>query len=333
MHPTVSSVDPDAGLMGAKVPLTVAPAAGRMQLFRLMAGAVILGPTIGAAAAIGLALATRHVAAVALVAFGIAYCLTTLGVTIGFHRYFSHRAFRTSRAVEVLFVVLGSCALQGTLLYWVSTHRRHHQFSDTPDDPHSPHFSQDGQCGGFKGFWHGHVGWMFASRVANPVRFAPDIIRDPLIFELQRHYWWWATLGLLLPPAVAAAMGQGPQVILETFLWAGPVRIVLLHHVSWAVGSFSHLYGARPFDTGDHSANNFWVALLGFGEGLQNNHHAFPRAAVHGLEWREPDLSGLVIRALAACKIIGDLHAPTPEAIRARRDALAFSHTRSEHHG
>lgn len=302
-----------------RIPLIITLPDSRLRLLRAAATAVVIGPLIGTVLAAGLAVWRGGVSAPALVALAITYCATTLAVTVGFHRYFSHRSFRTARAMEVLFVVLGSAALQGTLLYWVSQHRRHHQFSDSSLDPHSPHYCADGPHSGFRGFWHGHVGWMFARQISNPVRFAPDIIKDSLIFQLQRHYWAWALALLLLPPAIVALAGADSWTIAETFLWAGPVRIFLLHHVSWAVGSISHLYGARPFDTGDHSANNFWVALFGFGEGLQNNHHAFPRAAIHAFQWREPDFSGVVIRGLAALGVVWDLNRPTPALIAARR--------------
>ena len=302
--------------------LTITPSAASVRSTRLIAGAVVAGPVLGAVAAVGLAFARGGISTFALVAFALAYLLSTLGVTLGFHRYFSHRSFETSRALQAIFVVLGSTALQGPLLYWVSTHRRHHAFSDRPEDPHSPHVEAAGASGGVRGFWRSHVGWLFARQVTNPVRFAPDLLRDRLIFGLQRRYAVWAALGLALPPMLAWAATRSGWTMLETFLWAGPVRLVILHNASWAVGSVSHLVGARPFRTDDHSANNVWVALVAFGEGLQNNHHAFPRAAVHGLRWHEPDLTGLVVRLMAALGLIWELHQPAPAAVDARRRTL-----------
>ena len=301
------------------LPLTLRPPPARLRLIRLVVSIVMVGPLAGAAAALLLAL-RRGVPAEAIAALLVSYVLTTLGVTIGFHRFFAHKAFRTSRPMQMLFVALGSMAMQGSLLYWVSTHRRHHQYSDTPDDPHSPHFRGGRESGGLAGFWHGHLGWMFDSRMTNAIRFAPDIVRDRMIFDVQRRYGLWVALGLLAPPGLyAAAGGRDLWTALAVFLWAGPLRVMLVHHASWAVGSLSHMYGRRPFETGDRSANNFWVALFAFGEGLQNNHHAFPRSARHALKWWEPDLSGVVIDLLETAHLIWDVHHPSTAAIAARR--------------
>jgi stearoyl-CoA desaturase (Delta-9 desaturase) len=301
-----------------KVPLVVTFPGPRLWPVRLLAAAVVLAPTLGTAAAVGLAL-VRGVTAAELVSCAVMYAVTILALTIGFHRYFSHRTFSTSRAVQILFVILGSAGLQGPLIYWVSTHRRHHQFSDTTDDPHSPHFDRNGRLEGLGGFWQGHMGWLFARDISNPIRFAPDIISDRLIFAVQRRYWTWAVLLLALPPAIAYGITRDPWQTLGVFLWAGPVRILLVHHVSWAVGSFSHIWGSRPFPNRDRSANNWWVAVFAFGEGLQNNHHAFPAAAHHGLRWGEPDFSGLVIDTMEALGLVKDVNRPSREAIAERR--------------
>src|SRR5262249_8573974 len=157
----------------------------------------------------------------ALIGFAVTYAVSTIGVTLGFHRYFAHRAFRTSRAMEVVFVILGSCALQGPLLYWVATHRRHHQFSDGPGDPHSPHVMGVRPLRGGVGLWHGHVGWMFGREVTNAGRFAPDILRDRRIFTLQRYYLVWAALFLLVPGIVGGLITNSFYGGLETLLWAG----------------------------------------------------------------------------------------------------------------
>lgn len=301
--------------------LTVTPPPARTRLIRTVTAAVIIGPGIGCIAAV--ALAIRYgVSAAAIVEFVVAYVLTTLGVTLGYHRHFTHRSFRTSRAMQAVFVVLGANALQGSLLYWVSTHRRHHQFSDTADDPHSPHNRGGQSLGPLDGFWHGHIAWMFSRDVTNAMRFAPDILRDPFVFALQSRYGLLALIGLVLPALVGGLWSGTAYGALEMFLWSGPVRLLAVHHASWAVGSISHLYGQRPFDTGDHSANNFWVALFAFGEGLQNNHHAFPRAARHAFRWWEPDLSGLVIAGLERARLIWDVNRPTPAQLTAaRRDS------------
>ena len=168
------------------------------------------------------------------------------------------------------------------------------------------------------------IGWMFSGEMTNAVRFAPDILRDRRIFTLQRYYLLWAAIVLVIPGVVGGLGTHSVYGGIEAFLWAGPVRLLLVHHASWAVGSISHLYGARPFPLPDQSANNFWVAVLAFGEGLQNNHHAFPRAAHHGFRWWEPDLSGLVINGLERIGLIWDVNRPSAAALaHRRRSAIA----------
>lgn len=304
------------------IPMTIRPAPARMKAMRAIAGAVVFGPAVGTVAAIVMAVMSRGVSTAALAAFAALYVVSMLGITMGFHRYFAHRAFRAGRVVEALCIVAGSAALQGPLLFWVSTHRNHHLFSDTAEDPHSPHFVNGAVAGYWRGLWRGHIGWMFAPELANPVRFGPDIVRDRWIFALQQRYWLWASLALAAPPLIALAFGASASRALEVFLWAGPVRLFVAHHASWAVGSISHISGRRPFATGDRSANNFLVALLAFGEGLQNNHHAFPRAARHRVEWWEPDFTGHVIDMLAFCGVLRDVNRVGCEEIRMRRRSL-----------
>jgi stearoyl-CoA desaturase (delta-9 desaturase) len=315
----MTAIEPPAARAAPESAVVVSPPPARLRIIRMVAIAVVVGPVLGTLLAVALASRTGGVHPAALLAAAVAYALSTLGVTIGFHRYFAHRAFRTGLLMQAVFVILGSCALQGPLLFWVATHRRHHQFSDTPDDPHSPHYRDAHPIGGWPGFAHSHLGWMFSASLTNAIRFAPDIIRDRRIFELQRHYVVWALLGLALPPASVGLATGDAWAAAQAFLWAGPVRMLLVHHASWAVGSLSHMYGARPFDTGDRSANNYWVAVFAFGEGLQNNHHAFPRAAHHGLFPGEPDLSGLAIDGLEAIGLVTDVRRPSADAIAARR--------------
>jgi len=322
-QPAAPSLQPATRSAGASASLTIAPSPADLRGIRAIAVLVVAGPFLGTIAAVALAIHRGGVSATALAVFVVSYMISTLGVTVGFHRHFSHRSFKTSPAMQAVFVVLGSTALQGPLVYWVSTHRRHHLFSDTAQDPHSPHMGRQGVSGGIVGFWRSHVGWMFDSQITNPLRFAPDILLDRRIFDLQRRYLYWAVGGLLVVLVLGAVLTRTWIGTLEVFLWAGLVRLFVLHNASWAVGSVSHLTGDRPFDTGDHSANNFWVALFAFGEGLQNNHHAFPRAAVHGLRWREPDMSGAVVRLLLATGLIWDANQPSAGEVAAKREARA----------
>lgn len=314
-----AALDPVLPQIG-KVPptLVVQPAAAARRSLHLIAGVTVIGPFVGTLLA--LALALRYgVSGSALAIGAVMFVLTALGISAGFHRYFTHRSFRTSRPFAVALLVLGSMAMQGSLLYWTATHRRHHQYSDTPDDPHSPHHDGGTALGWWRGLWHGHIGWMFASEVTNAMRFAPDIIRDRWVFNLQKHYLALAGLGLVLPAIAGALLTGTAYGALEGFLWGGPVRLLVVHHANWAVGSLSHMRGSRPFATDDHSANNLLVAIISFGEGLQNNHHAFPSSARHALRWWEPDLTGRLLGALSRVGLVWDLKHPSATAMAGRR--------------
>jgi stearoyl-CoA desaturase (Delta-9 desaturase) len=303
-----------------RVPPTVRPAPARLRLIRLVTATVIIAPVIGTMIALWLAVA-NGVATTSLAASAIGYGITILGITLAYHRYFCHGAFKTSPAMQVAFVIAGSMALQGSLLYWVSTHRRHHQFADAVGDPHSPNVTEHGPLGPWSGVWHAHIGWMFAREMTNAIRYAPDIVRDPFVFRVQQLYPLWAALGILLPTAVLGLIGRSWYSALEAFLWVGSVRVFLAHNATWSVGSISHRYGRRPFATGDQSTNNMLAAVIAFGEGLQNNHHAFPTAAHHAFHWWEPDLTGWLISALDHVGLIWDVKHPTAQALAARRRA------------
>jgi stearoyl-CoA desaturase (delta-9 desaturase) len=311
-------VGENAAAASRDLPIAVVLRPSARHVIRVIAAVVVGGQVIGTIAALWLAV-VYGVSIVSLMLFFVLYVWTTLSVTIGFHRHFAHRSFRTTRWMRGVFVIGGSMAYQGPLVYWVSTHRRHHQFSDVPGDPHSPHLHSGGVRGWWLGFWHSHVGWLFAPDISNAPRFVPDILSDPHVFRMQQRYIVWALLGLALPAVVGLLASGTAYGALEGFLWGGPVRLFVVSNVSWAVGSVSHLWGRRPFETHDHSANNFWVSLLAFGEGLQNNHHAFPAAARHAFHRWEPDLSGWVIGHLERLGLIWDLKHPTPAAIEHKR--------------
>jgi stearoyl-CoA desaturase (delta-9 desaturase) len=301
--------------------IAVQPAPSAVRTLKLIAGATVVGPFVGTVLAIGLAFA-YGVSATALVLFAVMVTLSSLGISIGFHRMFAHRGLQTSRPMRILLVILGSMAMQGSLLYWVATHRRHHQFSDTELDPHSPHFKGEHQLGYWGGLWHGHIGWMFASEVSNAARFYPDMLRDKEIFRLQQRYLTWAVLGLLIPAAIGFGVSGGSLYgALEGLLWGGAVRLAFVHHAFWAVGSICHLHGRRPFETRDQSANNYLVALLSFGEGLQNNHHAFPTSARHGMRWWEPDIAGWTIVLGKKLGVFWEVKHPSPAQIENKRVA------------
>jgi stearoyl-CoA desaturase (delta-9 desaturase) len=233
--------------------------------------------------------------------FGIMYLATGLGVTVGFHRLFTHRSFQTKPWVRGTFAALGSVAIEGPVISWVADHRKHHAFSDQEGDPHSPHVDHGhGWRGALRGLLHAHVGWLFIhTQRGNKERYAPDLMKDPQIRFVDRTFLWWALGGLVPVPFVLGfVIGGSVHAGLTGILWGGLVRMLVLHHVTYSINSLCHFFGRRRFETGDESRNLAWLAPLSFGEAWHNNHHAFPTSAEHGMRRWEIDPSALVIRAL-----------------------------------
>jgi stearoyl-CoA desaturase (Delta-9 desaturase) len=273
-------------------------------------------PAIGFAIALYL-MFTGRVTALDYALFAVFYSIQTFGVGIGFHRYLAHKSFKTSRFFEGVLMITGSMALEGPVLFWVSTHRRHHRFSDEEGDPHSPNLSGPGLLGKLKGLWYAHIPWMFSDQESRATVFAPDVVRDRRLYYYNRTYPVWALASLILPALVGFAIGGLPAAF-SGFVFGGLARVFLANQAAWCVGSISHMIGSRPFLTKDDSANNWPVAILTFGEGLQNNHHAFPGAYRHAMRWWEPDLSGWVIALLARAGIVWDLKMPDRTKINSK---------------
>lgn len=245
------------------------------------------------------------------------YLASMLGVTIGFHRLFTHRSFQTYAPIQCLFGVLGSMSLQGPLLDWVGRHRLHHQHSDKDGDPHSPYPHDRGIWGWLKGFWHSHIGWAFSPMPDSLARYAGDWRRNRLIRIVSDLFPLWALLGLVIPSAIGFAFG-GWWGALTGFIWGGLVRILLGHHATWSVNSICHLWGSKPFASGDESRNNALVGVVALGEGWHNNHHAFPLSARHGLEWWQFDLSWIIIRTMSKCGLAWKVRLPSRGELIAR---------------
>lgn len=247
------------------------------------------------------------------------YVLTGLGITVGYHRLFTHRSFETNRFVTFIVGVLGSMAVQGPILTWVATHRSHHQHSDEQDDPHSPNVHGEGLRNVIRGWWHSHVGWMLSPDYPNLERYVPDLKRDRLVRWLSRTFPLWVALGLVIPAALGGLLTLSWSGALLGFLWGGLARVFLIHHVTWSINSVCHLWGARPFESRDQSRNNALFGILAFGEGWHNNHHAFPTSARHGLRWWEIDTSYLVIRGLELIGMAKRVRVPSKERMEAAR--------------
>ena len=262
-----------------------------------------------------------------VVVFGVLYVLTGLGITVGFHRHFTHRAFATSKPVRAALAILGTAAIEGPITAWVADHRKHHAFSDRCGDPHSPHVDHGhGLRGALRGLAHAHVGWLFVhTQRANKQRYAADLVDDPLIGFIDRTTLWWIALGLLAPFALGYALGGTMTAGLTGLLWGGAVRVVVLHHVTYSINSLCHFFGRRRFESDDESRNLAWLAPLSFGEAWHNNHHAFPTSAAHGLRRYERmlDPSAMVIGAMERLGLVWDVVKISPERQAATRVAAA----------
>ncbi len=247
------------------------------------------------------------------------FIITGLGITVGYHRLFTHRSFETYRPLECLFAILGSMAAEGPVVRWAATHRRHHQKSDSPGDPHSPHLHGRGVVGVFRGAWHSHVGWMFNADGAKLSSYVPDLIKDRFLASIDRLWLLWVAVGLVIPTVVAGLITSSWAGALLGLIWGGPVRIFFVHHVTWSVNSVCHLWGSQPYPSSDRSKNNVIVGLLALGEGWHNNHHAFPTSARHGLRWWQFDMSYLVISLLALTGLAWNVKLPAKNLVVATR--------------
>jgi stearoyl-CoA desaturase (Delta-9 desaturase) len=244
-----------------------------------------------------------------LLVLAVFYTVIGSGVTVGFHRLFTHRSFKCGRAVRVMFAILGSAAAEGPVIDWVATHRKHHQFSDEKGDPHSPHLDhRHGWRGELWGFFHAHVGWVFSDmEVADEQRYAKDLLADPWIRFIDRTFVLWVALGL------AAAFGLGVALTgtvdggLTALLWGGAARIFFVHHATFSINSVCHYFGRHEYDTGDESRNVFWLAIPTWGESWHNNHHAFPTSYRHGLRRWQIDPSAGMIRLLEMSGLVWDV--------------------------
>jgi stearoyl-CoA desaturase (Delta-9 desaturase) len=309
----------EAGTSTARVPASGVMVGSAMRLQRGFAFLVMVLPILGTFLAVCLGF-RNGLGKVEILSFAIVYLLTMGGMTIGLHRYFAHRTFDAGPRTKLALAILGSMAAQGPLLSWVTIHRKHHAFSDRPGDPHSPHIYGNKLMGMLDGLWHAHIEWMFTENAAD-WSFSRDLVGDRSLFWVHRTYLVWVVAGLLLPAAGAGLLTRSWTGAALGFLWGGLVRCFVVNQASWCVGSVCHYFGSQRFETHDHSANNYWVALFTFGEGLQNNHHAFPSAARHGMTWWEPDFSGTIIRLLAWTGLVRNTYHPSPEAMAKLRKA------------
>jgi stearoyl-CoA desaturase (delta-9 desaturase) len=279
--------------------LGVITAPGPVRRNRILNALSIFVPMTGALVGLGAALAgapmLRPTWATAAL-FLLFFAAETLGLGLGLHRFYSHRAFRTGPLGRALLGVLGSWGMQGPVDRWVADHRRHHRFTDRPGDPHSPHWV-DGRPAASRaaGLFHAHFGWMLTGVVSDPERYAADVRRDPIGRWCSDHYTLLCASSLLLPALCGAALG-GADEAARGFFFAGCLRVALLQQLTWSVNSFGHSFGAKQATGRDESRDNTLFALLLFGEGLHSYHHRHPSAALN--QPKHLDLNGWILRRL-----------------------------------
>lgn len=236
-----------------------------------------------------------HWAGLALLMWWLVGCW---GVTVGFHRLFSHRAFTAPPVVRYALGALGSMAAQGSVTYWVALHRCHHTLSDTPGDPHSPARSARPGSSAAAAFWAGHLLWTWRHDVPKPTRFAIELLADPVTQALTRQYRVWVGVGVVLPALVGWAwVGHWHGAVTGAW-WGGALRQALGHHIIWAINSVCHTFGKRPNVTADSSTNVAWLSLISWGESWHNNHHAAPTSAQLGWSWKQPDVGWWCVATL-----------------------------------
>jgi len=267
-------------------------------IFRAVALVIVIVPLLATVLAIVL-LWERSVHWSDLAVLATMYALTMLGITVGFHRMLTHRSFKPHPIIKFVLLVLGSMAVEGPALEWAATHIKHHARSDRKGDPHSP----------LEGLFHAHVGWLFKEALADPNIYCRYLFQDAIVLFVSRTFLLWVALSLIIPFLIGGWTG---------LLWGGLVRIFLVNHIVWSVNSLGHTFGKRSFETNDRSHNLFILALVSFGDGWHNNHHAFPRSAFHGLHWWQFDLSGYLIWILERLGLVHDVYRVPPALLERR---------------
>ncbi|HEX4358681.1 MAG TPA: acyl-CoA desaturase [Pseudonocardia sp.] len=254
-----------------------------------------------------------------VVIFTVFYLVSGLGVTVGFHRYFTHGSFKAKRPLRIALALAGSISLEMSVTDWVATHRRHHKYSDLEGDPHSPwRFGNDWKAL-TKGLFFAHVGWLFSSERTNRAKYAPDLVADKDIERIHRFFPLLVAGSMLLPAVIGGLVTWSWFGALTAFFWGSLVRVSLLHHVTWSINSVCHVFGDETFTTRDRSRNVWWLAIPSFGESWHNLHHADPTCARHGVLKGQLDSSARVIRWFEQLGWASNVRWPTEERLAAKR--------------
>ncbi|WP_316768127.1 acyl-CoA desaturase [Streptomyces sasae] len=285
---------------------------------QFMIGVFVAVPFLALLAAVPLA--WRHgLSPVDLALAVVFYLVSGLGITVGFHRHFTHGSFKARRPLRIVLALAGSIAVQGPLITWVADHRKHHQFSDKDGDPHSPWRYGRSPGALAKGMLYAHLGWLFETEHASPRQYAPDLVKDRTLMLISRRFGLLVLASLALPALLGAGLTRSWQGALTALFWAGLVRICLVHHVTWSINSICHAAGSRPFHSRDRSGNVWWLAPLSFGESWHNLHHADPTSARHGVLTGQLDASARLIRWLERLGWVYEVRWPDRRRVDAKR--------------
>jgi stearoyl-CoA desaturase (Delta-9 desaturase) len=271
--------------------------------------------------AIGMALLGIYPSLFDLLLLIFSYVLVTFGISVGFHRLFTHKSFSAHRLVQVVLVILGSMAMQGTLKFWVALHRRHHENSDAKGDPHSPYVFEDGNPirSRVYGVLHSYFFWAFDHQVPNTAFYTRDLNKDALLSKINALYPVWVVLGLALPSMIGFAYHGTGLGALQGLVWGGMIRLFLGHNMIWMITCLTHVWGTRSLQSGDQSTNLGWLAIFTLGESWHNNHHSFPNAAVLSFEAHQVDISGWLILLLEKLGLVWNVHRPDRLLVAKRR--------------
>jgi len=295
------------------------PPARRWRWQQALTALIVFGPLVAVAWVAVAAVGGQFVSWPTLAVAAGFYLVTVLGVTVGYHRLFTHHSFVARRGLKISLAVAGSMSFQGSVIGWVATHRRHHMFSDLPGDPHSPVWPKHQPFGRTRGFLHAHFGWFFAQEDTPRTRFAPDLLADRDLVWVDRLFVPLCVATLALPFGIGYLLTGTLGGAFSVLLWAGVLRVAFLHQITWSTNSVCHMFGRRPFRSNDQSTNFAPLAVLSMGESWHNGHHAFPSSARHGVDPRQLDLSAMLIRRFEKIGWVSRVRWPDAARVEARR--------------
>jgi stearoyl-CoA desaturase (delta-9 desaturase) len=254
-----------------------------------------------------------------IVLTAVFYFVSAAGITVGYHRYFTHGSFKANRGLKIALALAGGLAMEGPVITWVADHRRHHKHSDKEFDPHSPWRFGDDWKALAKGLAWAHYGWLFNANRTSKQRFAKDLLDDRDLTRIHRWFPGLVAVSFLLPALLGGLATWSWQGALTALFWAGLVRVTLVHHVTWSINSICHTFGAEHFEVRDKSRNVWWLAIPSLGESWHNLHHSDPTCARHGVLPGQIDISARVIWTFEKAGWARDVRWPTAERVAAKR--------------